>query len=52
MYTEFYDLKEKPFDLSPSSRFLYLGETHKEALALLTYGLREKQGFGLRRFIG
>ena len=47
MYTEFYDLREKPFDLSPSSRFLYLGETHKEALALLTYGLRERKGFGL-----
>ena len=47
MYTDFYDLKEKPFDLSPSSRFLYLGETHKEALALLTYGLRERKGFGL-----
>ena len=47
MYTEFYDLREKPFDLSPSSRFLYLGENHKEALALLTYGLRERKGFGL-----
>jgi type II secretory pathway predicted ATPase ExeA/tetratricopeptide (TPR) repeat protein len=47
MYTKFYDLREKPFDLSPSSRFLYLGEAHKEALALLTYGFREKKGFGL-----
>ena len=47
MYTQFYDLRERPFDLSPSSRFLYLGETHKEALALLTYGLREQKGFGL-----
>jgi len=47
MYTKFYDLREKPFDLSPSSRFLYLGEAHKEALALLTYGLRERKGFGL-----
>jgi type II secretory pathway predicted ATPase ExeA len=47
MYTEFYDLREKPFDLSPSSKFLYMGENHKEALALLTYGLRERMGFGL-----
>jgi len=47
MYTKFYNLREKPFDLSPSSRFLYLGENHKEALALLTYGLRERKGFGL-----
>jgi type II secretory pathway predicted ATPase ExeA len=47
MYTAFYDLKEKPFDLSPSPRFLYLGETHKEALAVLTYGVLERKGFVL-----
>ena len=47
MYADFYDLKEKPFNLSPSSRFLYLGETHKEALALLSYGLSERKGFVL-----
>jgi type II secretory pathway predicted ATPase ExeA/phage tail protein X len=45
MYTEFYNLKEKPFNLTPSSRFLYLGEVHKEALALLTYGVVERKGF-------
>ena len=44
MYTEFYNLKEKPFDLSPSSRFLFLGDIHKEALALLTYGVTERKG--------
>ena len=47
MYTAFYDLKEKPFNLSPSSRFLYLGETHKEALAVLTYAVLEQEGFVL-----
>ena len=47
MYTEFYKLKEKPFNLSPSSRFLYLGEIHKEALAFLTYGVVERKGFTL-----
>ena len=45
MYTSFYNLKEKPFNLTPSPRFLYLGETHKEALALLTYGVMERKGF-------
>jgi general secretion pathway protein A len=45
MYTEFYGLKEKPFNLTPSPRFLYLGETHKEALAFLTYGVVERSGF-------
>jgi type II secretory pathway predicted ATPase ExeA len=47
MYADFYNLKEKPFNLSPSSRFLYLGETHKEALALLSYGVQERKGFVL-----
>ena len=47
MYTEFYNLAEKPFDLTPSSRFLYLGEEHKEALAMLRYGIMERKGFVL-----
>lgn len=45
MYTEFYGLKEKPFNLTPSPRFLYLGESHREALALLTYGVLDRKGF-------
>jgi type II secretory pathway predicted ATPase ExeA/phage tail protein X len=45
MYTEFYHLEEKPFNLTPSSRFLYLSENHKEALALLSYGIMERKGF-------
>ena len=45
MYTEFYHLEEKPFNLTPSSRFLYLSENHKEALALLSYGVMERKGF-------
>ena len=47
MYTEFYNLQEKPFDLTHSSRFLYLGEVHKEALSMLTYGVMERKGFVL-----
>ena len=45
LYTHFYNLKERPFDLKPSTPFLYLGEAHKEALAALTYGIRERKGF-------
>lgn len=45
MYLEFYNLKEKPFELTPSTKYLYLGEIHKEALALLTYGVLERMGF-------
>lgn len=45
MYTNFYNLTEKPFNLTPSPRYLYLGEVHKEALAFLTYGVVERKGF-------
>ena len=45
MYTEFYNLKEKPFNLTPSPRFLYLGESHGEALNMLKYGVMERKGF-------
>jgi type II secretory pathway predicted ATPase ExeA len=45
MYEEFYNLKEKPFNLTPSPRFLYLSEQHREALSLLTYGVVERKGF-------
>jgi len=45
MYTDFYNLKDKPFNLTPSSRSLYLGDIHKEALALLTYGVMDRKGF-------
>jgi len=45
MYLNFYNLKDKPFNLTPSSRSLYLGDIHKEALALLTYGVMDRKGF-------
>ena len=44
MYTDFYHLKEKAFELTPSPRFLYLGESHKKALDHLTYGVSERKG--------
>src|SRR4030043_550320 len=45
MYTKFYGLKEKPFEITPDPRFLFLSENHKEALAYLSYAVREKKGF-------
>lgn len=47
MYADFYNFKRQPFSLTPSPRFLYLGEVHKEALAVLTYGVAEQKGFVL-----
>jgi general secretion pathway protein A len=45
MYLSHYDLKEKPFQINPDPRFLWLGETHKEALARLKYGILDSRGF-------
>jgi len=44
MYLSHYSLTEKPFQLSPNPRFLWLGETHKEALATLRYGILDNRG--------
>lgn len=45
MYENFYGLKENPFNLTPDPHYLYLGENHREALAQLIYGVRQKKGF-------
>ena len=45
MYLEHYNLLEKPFEMSPGPRFLWLGEKHLEALATLKYGIYENKGF-------
>jgi general secretion pathway protein A len=45
MYTKFYGFKEKPFEITPDPRFLYLSDNHKEGLAQLMYAVREKKGF-------
>jgi len=45
MYTAFYGLREKPFMLSPNPRYLYLSESHREALAHLLYGIEQGEGF-------
>lgn len=47
MYLDFYGLKEKPFNLTPDSHFLFLSEKHKEAIAHIRYGIEEKKGFVL-----
>ncbi len=45
MYEGFYNLKEKPFNLTPDPRFIYFTERHCEALANMVYGIRERKGF-------
>jgi general secretion pathway protein A len=45
MYTAFYGLREKPFSLTPDPRFLFLSDSHREALAHLLYGIDQSEGF-------
>jgi len=45
VYTSFFGLREKPFDLLPNPDFLYLSRAHKRALTYLTHGIRERTGF-------
>jgi len=45
MYLNFYNLKTKPFQINADPRFLWLGEKHKEALAVLRYGILDNKGF-------
>jgi len=45
MYNKFHGLKDKPFEITPDPRYLYLSESHREALAHLTYALNESKGF-------
>lgn len=45
MYEAFYGLTEKPFNLTPDPRFLFLSDKHKEAFAHLLYGIKNRTGF-------
>jgi len=45
MYQKYFGLNKKPFDLSPDSELIYLSDSHREALAMLRYGIVEDKGF-------
>jgi type II secretory pathway predicted ATPase ExeA len=45
MYTSFYELSAKPFNVTPDPRFLYLTRSHRESLASMIYGIKERKGF-------
>lgn len=45
MYEAFYGFREKPFNLTPDPRFLYLSGKHHEAFAHLEFGLQQRGGF-------
>lgn len=45
MYLKFFGLSDNPFSIAPNPEYLYMSPRHKEALAHLTFGLRESGGF-------
>jgi general secretion pathway protein A len=45
MYLNHYNLRQKPFSISPDPKFLWFSENHKEALAVLKYGILDNRGF-------
>jgi general secretion pathway protein A len=45
MFLDFYQMREQPFGVTPDPRFLFLGRSHREALASLFYGIESDRGF-------
>ncbi len=45
MYLDFYNLKKEPFHITPDPSFLFLSESHKQALASIIYCTEKKKGF-------
>jgi general secretion pathway protein A len=45
MVLDYYRLAEQPFGVTPDPRFLYLGSSHREALASALYGVSAGRGF-------
>lgn len=45
MYTEFYQMTERPFNVTPDPKFLYLNARYREAIASLNYGISQRKGF-------
>ena len=47
MYESFFGLRERPFDLTPNPRYLFLPPGHREALTNLQYGIGGGRGITL-----
>jgi len=45
MFLDFYQLREQPFGVTPDPRFLYFGQSHREALASLFYAIEADRSF-------
>src|ERR1041384_1015321 len=47
MYTEFYELREIPFGLTPSPKFIYKTESHLEVVSNLQYCISQSKGLAM-----
>lgn len=47
MYTQFYGLRELPFELTPNPKYLLFTARHREALANLQYGISARKSLTL-----
>jgi general secretion pathway protein A len=47
IYDSYYEFRDAPFTLSPDPRFLFPSRQHREALAGLTYAVRDGKGFAV-----
>lgn len=45
MYLDFFSLAEKPFDITPDTRFLYCSPQHEAAIQTFLYGIRDRRAF-------
>ena len=45
MWLDSYGFREKPFNLTPDPRFVFLSKPHQEAFAHLLYGINNRAGF-------
>ena len=45
MYESFFGLTKKPFSIEPNPEFLYWGQAHRLAYAMLEYGIMGRVGF-------
>ncbi|MGV3478665.1 MAG: AAA family ATPase, partial [Sphingobium sp.] len=45
MYSDYYGLNARPFQLTPDPRFYFDSATHRKAMAYLGYGLAQGEGF-------
>lgn len=45
MYTQFFNLREMPFSITPDPAYLYMSPRHQEALGHLLYGTGQYGGF-------